>query len=347
MSSTQAEENPSKSPCSFFQEQINKLIAPAIFQLLSITKSYIFFNGLFLFLGFAQLLLLIFFFSTLTHSTLFSFSLSAIFLTIFSYMILRLYFQNRKPEQLIELKEQYLQACKAIVNYQEGVPEHHICLSDALCKLATSLNEKEYNFYEPPKFLQVLAPFLHKFSCYLHWEDLHHMKELLLLSSIEEQIKLVKCEPTNLEVHASCANAYVMLSALYQAPLRLALEDEYSWLPLQRYQEEMEEKFKLAVEKAMEEFKILNEYSPNDPWIHTQLAYSYHDLEMPQEEIKEYETILKLQPDDLETLFKLGMLYFQQGWNAKGLHIYEKLKKAHYKKAEQLIHYYGSDNSLI
>lgn len=63
---------------------------------------------------------------------------------------------------------------------------------------------------------------------------------------------------------------------------------------------------------------------------------------MPKEEIKEYETILHLCPDDKETLFKLGKLYFQQGLNAKGLQIYEALKKSHYKKAEGLIAFYGA-----
>ena len=98
----------------------------------------------------------------------------------------------------------------------------------------------------------------------------------------------------------------------------------------------------MAAERAIEEFKILNDYAPEDPWIHAQLAYSYHDLQMPQEEIREYETVLRLKPDDMDTLFRLGVLYFQQGMNAKGLQAYEELKRFHYKKAEALIGYYGS-----
>ena len=63
---------------------------------------------------------------------------------------------------------------------------------------------------------------------------------------------------------------------------------------------------------------------------------------MPEEEIREYETILQLCPDDKETLFKLGKLYFEQGQNAKGLQVYENLKHSHYTKAESLIHFYGA-----
>ena len=63
---------------------------------------------------------------------------------------------------------------------------------------------------------------------------------------------------------------------------------------------------------------------------------------MYEEEIQEYETINRLKPDDLEALFKLGVLYFKLGKNAKGLQIYEKLKKYRYSKAEQLITFYGT-----
>jgi tetratricopeptide (TPR) repeat protein len=76
--------------------------------------------------------------------------------------------------------------------------------------------------------------------------------------------------------------------------------------------------------------------------VHAQLAYSYHDLKMPQEEIKEYETLLTLIPGDHEIIFKLGMLYFQQGLNAQGLRMYDQLKRTHFKKAEDLIKFYGA-----
>jgi tetratricopeptide (TPR) repeat protein len=133
-----------------------------------------------------------------------------------------------------------------------------------------------------------------------------------------------------------------MLSGLYAAPRKEENAEEVIWFPDNKYIAEMDRKFRDAAECAMEEFKILNDYAPHDPWVHAQLAYSYHDLQMYQEEIAEYEIIFKLCPDDKETMFKLGMLYFQQGLNAKGLRIYEELKRSHYKKAENLIKYYGS-----
>jgi tetratricopeptide (TPR) repeat protein len=228
------------------------------------------------------------------------------------------------------------------MKYQEGVPEYHLTLANALSKFSSYMNEMEYAYYRPPEWLEVFTPAMEKFSCWSFWKDVFSMRECLLTRSIEEHIRLVKCEPTNLEVHAALANAYVLLSNLYSDPARSDYCDEERWYPPERFSEEIEWKFRQTAERAIEEFQILNDYAPDDPWVHAQLAYSYHDLNMPEQEIKEYETILRLRSGDKETLFKLGMLYFQQGHNAKGLKVYEELKRSHYKKAESLIKFYGA-----
>jgi tetratricopeptide (TPR) repeat protein len=275
-----------------------------------------------------------------------AFTLAIFFMTLFSYFVLKLYFQAKKPEQLMELCEEYLEKCKEKIHYQEGIPEHHIALAQAAQKFAAALHDKEYSYYSPPFFLRSLASSMEKFSCFCHWKDLHKMKELLLTTAVEEHIKVVKCEPVNLEVHAALANAYVMLSSLYADPRKYLDYDEERYIPQERFSDSMQTKFRATAKRAIEEFKILNDYAPDDPWVHVQLAYSYHDLQMPEEEIREYETVFQLRPDDKDTLFKLGMLYFQQGENAKGLRIYELLKRTHYKKAESLIKFYGSFEEL-
>ncbi len=100
--------------------------------------------------------------------------------------------------------------------------------------------------------------------------------------------------------------------------------------------------FQDAAQKALEEFTIIYHYAPDDPWIHMQLAQSYRALSMFEKEIEEYEAILKMSPLDQQVLFRLGMLYFEHGQNAKGLQIYEELKRSNLKKAEQLIVFYGA-----
>lgn len=325
-----------------YNDPINKIVDPIIPQFERMMKSYVIFNMIFLSLAVFEILFMLTFFTFLAKSAVLAVTLAIVFLTFFSYFILRVYYQTKKPEQLKEIKDRYINACKSLFKYQEGSPEHHIALANACCKLADSLHGREYTFYTLPDWLNILHPHLEKFSCWWHWHDIHRLKELLLMTSVDENIKLVKCEPTSLEVHASLANAYVMLSSLYINPKKIEGLDEERWLPPERFSPQIDEKFRSIAERAIEEFKVLNDYAPNDPWIHAQLAYSYRDLQMPKEEIKAYETILKISPGDRDTLFKLGILYFQQGLNSQGLRVYEELKRTHYKKAENLIEYYGS-----
>lgn len=324
-----------------YHTQVSRLWTPTLRRFSHLVHFSLLFHLLFLCIGLAEVVLFLSFFAFFSQSTLLAFTLAIFFLTLFSYFVLRLYLQAKRPDQLVELCEEYLHQCKEIIHYQEGIPEHHIALAHAAHKFAAMVHEKEYTFFAPPSLLKSLTPTLEKFSCFCYWKDLHRLKELLLTTSVEEHVKVVYCEPTNLEVHAALANAYVMLSSLYADPRKYHDYDEERWIPPERYSEEMQEKFRLTAERAIEEFNILNDYAPDDPWVHVQLAYSYHDLQMPEAEIREYEMVLTLRPDDKDTLFKLGMLYFQQGMNAKGLRVYETLKRTHYKKAESLIKLYG------
>lgn len=341
MSTSQIEDS-TEFDTKFFSKEVDELCQQALWKFESIIKVYVFFNMIFLGIAILEFIFLATFFTFLSKSSMFAVSLAIAFLTSFSYFVLRLYFQAKKPEQFLELRDQYIEGCKNLLNYQETVPEHHVALASSSRKFVACLHEKEYSYYQPPEWMEIFSTTMEKFSCWWHWKDLHKMKEILLQFAIDEHIRLIKCEPTNLEVHAILANAYVMLSSLYADPRKAEGFDEERWTSPERFSTEMQEKFRATAEGAIEEFKILNDYAPNDPWVHIQLAYSYHDLQMPEKEIREYETILKLRPNDKETLFKLGMLYFQQGLNAKGLQVYEELKYSHYKKAENLIKFYGS-----
>lgn len=285
-----------------------------------------------------EVILIFLFFTFLVQSMLMAFALSTLFLTLFSYLMLRLYFQDVKPEQMEALKNQYLDSFKTMMNYQAEAPEHLLSLSRACCKLSDEMSGSEYRFCKLPSWLRAIKPFMEKWSWWWQWQDVHQMRELLLKEAVAQHVQLVRCEPTHPEAHAALANAYVLLSTLYAAPLKR--HKEHAWMASKSYLESLEVKFRKTAKKAIEEFQILCDYSPNDPWVHLQLAYSYHDLDMPLEEIREYETILNLQPQDLETRFKLGSLYFQQDMNAKGLRIYEEIRRADPKRAEALIRLY-------
>ena len=168
------------------------------------------------------------------------------------------------------------------------------------------------------------------------------MKELLLLTIIKEHIEMIKLQPTDLETHARLASTYSTLSKLYMDPRQLYPDEDLLWVSLDYASLEMVEKFKKASFRCIEEYKILDSYAPNDPWIHAQLATVYRNLNLPQEEMKEYETILKIDSTEHEVLFRLGALYFEHGLSAEGLRLYEKLKSINEPKAMELIAFYDS-----
>ena len=168
------------------------------------------------------------------------------------------------------------------------------------------------------------------------------MKELLHFYCIQEHIKWIKREPLDVEAHASLAQAYVALYKLYSAPQRLGKKTPYSFIMKEYESPGMLKKFEQAAGRAIEEFNILGAYVPENPWIHSQLAAIYHDLDLPDQEITEYETLCLMAPDDREVLFRLGVLYFQQGKNAQGLRLYEKLRQAQDPQASTLIQFYDA-----
>jgi tetratricopeptide (TPR) repeat protein len=328
----------------YYDDEIAELCDPSIKEFKKIIKGHAVINAFAFGLCTSELIFILLSLPFLAKTSTFAVSLAIFTLSVFTFGVLRLYLNAKKPRQLVDLRNEFLNNCKKALNYQEGRSEHHIALAGASCKFGAALKGIEYNLYTVPKKLESFSNLFQKITCWAHAKDVHNMRELLFSAAIDEHISFIKFEPTNLEAHASLANTYVLLSGLYSDPKKSHDFDETLWLPSYRFNEDMQKKFINAAERAMEEFKILNDYAPNDPWVHTQLAYSYHDLQMPLEEIKEYETILKISPNDNETLFKLGVLYFEQGFNAKGLQVYEELKRVHYKKAEDLIRFYGSYN---
>lgn len=287
-----------------------------------ISQSFILFHFSFITAILAELSAILFFFSFLSKSAILAFALGTLFLTSFSYFLLLFYFQTKKPEQMEHLLHEFLNSCRKLLPAPLVTPQHHLSLADALLKLSHYLQDFESNFYRAPAFLQ---PLISRFSSSCYRGDVSNFKKLLLEASIQEHLKQIRSTPTDLEVHASLASTYVTFANYYRG---LALE----------------EKAQTYSKLAIEEFKILSHYAPNDPWVHEQLSTGYRDLALPEEEIKEVELLLKLRPQDKEMLFRLGALYFRQGMNAKGLQIYEELKQANFKQAEDLVSSYGIES---
>lgn len=320
-------ENEHQHSDDFFQLNLPQYYRAILKEFKKVTHSFVTFNLLFFTLFVTEVTLFTAFFSSMIKSSLFAVALGGVFLTVFSYFILLFYFQAKKPEQLHQLKEQFIQSCRQILPIPEGEPAHHLSIAEALSKLSLYLNDFESTFYKVPPIFSPFARLISKFSTICYKEDVFKMKQMLLQASVEEHLRQIRITPTDLEVHASLANTYVTLSKIYTLNL--------------------EEKHKQTIRLAMEEFYILSHWAPNDPWVHEQLAASYRELNMANEEIAEIEILLKLKPSNNELLFRLGTLYFSKKMNAKGLQIYEELFKANYKKAEELIQSYGTHTETI
>ncbi|MDP1880650.1 MAG: hypothetical protein Q8K60_06895 [Parachlamydiaceae bacterium] len=327
---------------SLFNRGIKPNINPSINELKKILRSHVLFNILFILLLSTEIIYFVIHLAFFIQTFVLAIHLAIIFATIFCYFSLHMYANNKKIEKLAQLKSLFLQKCEKRSSFSKDQLNHHRTIAESCCEFAAELHGLEYTIFPCPNWCQFLSLSIEKINCFLFWHDLHLLKETLLQSCIDEHIKLVRLEPIDLEAHAGLANAYVMLSGLYVDPRTVEGLDDDRWIPPNKYNPSFKSKFRTIAERAIEEFKILSDYAPNDPWVHAQLAFSYHDLQMPNEEIKEYETLIKLCPEDKETFFKLGKLYFEQGENAKGLQIYEILKQANYKKAENLILFYGA-----
>ncbi len=316
-------EKPEIGGTAFFEHNLPQYYRAVLKDFRKIASGFVNFNLLFLLLFTTELFLFFFFLPFLSQSAFFAFALGALFLTGFSYVVLLFYNQAKKPEQIVQLRDRFLESCRQILSIPQGEAGHHLSIADALSKLSLYLQDFEANFYKVPKIARAISGLISRFSAYSYGEDVFKMKVLLLQSAIDEHLKQVRVTPTDLEVHASLAGTYVALSKVYKAA-------------------NLEDKYRGMARLAIEEFSILSHYAPNDPWVHEQLAAGYQDLEMPQEEMREIETLLKLRSSDKEILYRLGNLYFRQGMNARGLQIYEELKKGNFKKAEDLIASYGN-----
>ena len=325
-----------------FEEKIETFASHAIESFKQITRHYALFHICFFLLGLLELLGLILFFSFLTRSALFAFTIAAAFFTGFSYFVLLFYFQAKKPQQLIELRNTFSEQCKTALPQQVGAYASHLSHVEALYYLLSGLHRQEYGYYTLGGRFKTLSLLMKKFSAWTHWKDVHQIKEMLWMMIIKQYVKLVQLHPSDLEIHAALATAFLSLAKLYVDPRKSAPDEEHLWISPDYHSTQMRTKFQTAALRAVEELRILDTYAPNDPWIHMQLAGIYQDLEMVEKEIKEYEIILTLSPKDQEALLRLGVLYFSQGENASALRLYERLKELNAAKAQELLSHYAA-----
>ncbi len=275
-----------------------------------------------------------------------AFSLGLFVLGLFAYYVFHRFLIIHKPQKYRMMCEEFGKLCHEAIPYPSGTPQHHSTMALAYALCADYLNGKEYSYYSHRWFSRYLSSPLEILSCFLFWKEMYVLREILLLASVKEYLDLVKSDPVNLTYHSQLANGYVLLSRLYKDPRSEETNEELRWIPKKRYDAIVAEKYRHTAERAIEEFKIISSYAPDDPWVHAQLALSYRDLALPFEEIHACEALLRLCPSDRDTLHRLGTLYFQLGANAKGLEVYKQLCHIDCGLAALLIAQYGCAPSL-
>ncbi len=304
---------------------IERLSTSAFSCFQDIVKRELFFHTLFFGLAGISLVLFLVFFSFLSDSFLMGIFIACFFFALVLYFVLKIYFQEQKPRELMQLRDDYLK------NVATNIAE-------AATSFAKQLDQSRMQYFALPQFLDFLKPSLERVLSAYHFRDVHLFKELFLRTAIDEKVKAVKLAPTEKASHADLANAYIALAGHFQAPLDTMNSSS-------KIAQVFWEHFQTFSRLAIEELLIVKEYAPNDLWACTKLAECYLALGMLDQAIIEYETILEENPQDSEALFSLGTLYFKQGLHGKGLKIYAELSEQGSSKAQELISLYGSHDS--
>jgi len=320
------------SQLPFEEEHFKKVVELNCFSALKhfkkIVKSYLFFHLIYLviFCSEAVLLFLVLQRAKSPHLGLATL-IAAIALSLFSYLVLLFYFQAKKPEQMIQLKNWFITMCKKSLPKEAQDESLHLSLAIASSRFVDFLESKEVkqNIFRTPFLL--LNQLLKKSSFRVYHHDFFFMNELLLFTCIENYIDLIKLNPTNLEIHAGLAQAYLHLGSLYK--------------------KNSEKKFHRSVLQAIEEYKIIHAYASEDPWVIAQLANCYHEIGEIEKEIEEYKKLTEIGEDNPEVLLRLGKLYFKQGKTADGLAIYHRLMDKDGAKAQLLISFYSSHHESL
>jgi tetratricopeptide (TPR) repeat protein len=308
------------------------------FQLL--TRKYALFHAAFLSAFVLELLILLIFMPFLAKTLALAAIIALTFLTVFTYFVLRFYFQTRKPQQFVILRDKFLSAFLKDTEVNWSAEKLR-----PIYELLQKLQGQESQCYSLFGFLQPLAPLVEKFSVWCHWEDVHWMKETLHLHALRKLLDWVKVYPTDIELHRTIAASYIALYKMYQMPtLSTAF---YAFIERQYEAPEMKQRFEKAARSGVEELKVVLRCSPSDPWALTQIAKVYHDLGLKQDERKAYETLLALRPQDGEIHYQLGKLYFELGHMAEGLHLYQELRERKDPKAQKLIEHYDTGLDLF
>ncbi|MGR3951775.1 MAG: tetratricopeptide repeat protein [Chlamydia sp.] len=251
-------------------------------------------------------------------------------------------------EGFYTLLEQTQAALKKILDEKEG--DNRQAIAEEFLKNGSIIKKRWQKLIRnPPSIYRRIISFPKSYLVHeLFWLPYFLLAEFFFHSAKSHYIELIRKSPKNLELHTCLANTYVTLATHMKEILttknRLLLRGKYL---SNKFFSNIERKFDLSSLRAIQELSILRSFQPNELWVLDQLAISYRELEMVDEEIEIYNSILALYPDDTNALFRLGLLSFEKGENARGLEIYGELAYLHPVLAQEVIRSFGAYDESI
>ncbi len=310
---------------------IEPIFSKLISQSKSFSRFYAYFHVLFISFLSIQLLSFLLFFSYFTKSMACASALALFFLTLFSYFVLLFFFQGKKTEQLLLIRNTFLNSSKTLFSHNSYLP-----IAKTVLKGVSLLSRQEHEFYKQESLLSALTPLMGKCKIRLHQKNFLLVKESLFSLALEQVTEEIKQNPLDLEAHALLVETYLQYGKLYLPPEPRSLP----WISAEYFSFEFRQKFLSCSQRALEECLILEEYGEKNIWLYRQISNLYELRGEQEKEILAREELKFLSPEDPDALFRLGSLYFKLGYNAKGLKIYEELSRSFPKEAERLIGYY-------
>lgn len=217
---------------------------------------------------------------------------------------------------------------------------------EKMIKASLSLQKRWYLLFSPtyPKwYFNVLCHTIKPIASMYAWIPYTYFVEKLLNSAKKWYIAQIRQKPKDMKLHAALANNYVTLSNhLREAfDMREELPLKGKLLPKKLYSYLLHQ-HEAASKRAIQELLILRSFAPDELWVLDQLAISFRELGLIDQEKEIYEAILSIHPDDTNAIFRLGTISFQRGDNAKGLEMYDLLLFLQPLLAQELITSFGA-----
>ncbi len=261
-------------------------------------------------------------------------ALALFFFEIFAYAVLSFYLSEKRKFQLLSVGRSYWGVCS---EHCQNLATPPLAIGQHLEALSHQLHDLEFRHFPKRETWSWALGALEKLGTWWHAEDVRALREWLLLAAVECYVQHIRLEPLALLSHTHLANTSIFLADLWLKPDDRLGED----FPLPIAQSS-DERARVFLQVALEEFILLTESSPPTPELYQQIAACYQRLDDREKQAESYQAVLELDASREDIRLQLGQLYFALGQQRKGLEIYAHFKDLGDSRASSLLQHYGA-----